>query len=259
MRKIKLIFIILIGLAFSFTALSNQLDPSSVYNSTKESVVELYVSGEGLISKEPFIYKASGVCIDKSGFIVTSGHFFWGEDRSDPLEIKKLQIEMSRENGRPIFLNLGDLDASFEPNPIISEHSDLAIIKVDGEELPSSLLGNLDQVEVLDQVMALGYPGDTYKPIATLGRIAGRGIYVQGEKMIMANLSVAHGMSGGPLVNMAGEVIGIIVAIPRMKLDCQSANGGEFNCKGEPTSRFAYAISINQAKALYKKMKSEKG
>lgn len=259
MRKIKLIFIILIGLVFSFTALANQLDPVSVYNLTKESVVEMYVSGTGLISEEPFIYRGSGVCIDKSGFIVTSGHFLWGEERSDPLEIKKLQIEMSKENGRPIYLNLEDLDASFKPNPRISEHSDLAIIKVDAGDLPCLSLGNSDKVKVLDQVMALGYPGGTYKPIATLGRIAGRGIYVQDEKMIMVNLSVAHGMSGGPLVNMAGEVIGIIVAIPQMKLDCQSANGGEFNCKGEPTSRFAYAIPINKAKALYKKMKSEKG
>lgn len=95
--------------------------------------------------------------------------------------------------------------------------SDLALLKVDARGLPAVHLGNSDQVDIGDEVYALGCPGGVCGT-ATMGRIANIGVSIRtdGERvlqnMLMVDITTDHGSSGGPLVNSRGEVVGITTA-----------------------------------------------
>jgi serine protease Do len=92
--------------------------------------------------------------------------------------------------------------------------SDLAIVKIDPIDLVSVPLGNSDDVEVGDWVLAVGAPEGlpqtvTSGIISAKGRVAGD----DGESFLQTDAAINPGNSGGPLVNMRGEVIGINTAI----------------------------------------------
>lgn len=95
--------------------------------------------------------------------------------------------------------------------------SDLALLKVDARSLPAVHLGNSDQMDIGDEVYALGCPGGVCGT-ATIGRIANVGVTIRtdGERvlqsMLMVDITTDHGSSGGPLVNTRGEVVGITTA-----------------------------------------------
>ena len=93
------------------------------------------------------------------------------------------------------------------------EH-DLAIIRVVGANLPIVPLANSDNVQLAEEVRAVGFPlsnvlGDSVK--ITRGTIAGV-VNTSGHKLFQVDASINPGNSGGPLVNEKGEVIGVASA-----------------------------------------------
>jgi len=93
--------------------------------------------------------------------------------------------------------------------------TDLAIIKIKPDRLIAAPLGDSDEMEPGDQVLAIGAPEGlpqtvTAGIISAKGRTTGHGGY---ENFIQTDAAINHGNSGGPLVNMRGEVIGINSAI----------------------------------------------
>ncbi len=94
--------------------------------------------------------------------------------------------------------------------------TDLAIVKVKPDRLIDAPLGNSDKMEVGDWVLAIGAPEGlpqtvTAGIISAKGRTTGRGESYQ--DLLQTDAAINHGNSGGPLVNMRGEVIGINSAI----------------------------------------------
>ena len=100
------------------------------------------------------------------------------------------------------------------------ELSDVAVIKVNNLGLPKLAIGNSDNLRVGEYVIAIGTPVDTeYAGSVTLGIISGlkrtvrvyesSGLLEKSMEMIQTDTSLNPGNSGGPLFNMAGEVIGI--------------------------------------------------
>jgi len=94
--------------------------------------------------------------------------------------------------------------------------TDLAIIKIDAERLIDIPLGDSDSVEVGDLVLAVGSPirlpqTVTFGMISAKGRMYGRPDKYQ--NYLQTDAAINHGNSGGPLVNMSGEIVGINVAI----------------------------------------------
>ena len=96
---------------------------------------------------------------------------------------------------------------------------DLAVLKINGDNLPAARLGNSAEVEVGDEVLAIGNAlglGDT--PTVTTGIVSAldRQLQLAGNRLtrlIQTDAAINPGNSGGPLVNANGEVIGVNTAI----------------------------------------------
>ncbi len=139
----------------------------------------------------------SGVIVDaENGYILTNHHVVDGAD----------QIQISLFNDDSLDAEIVGSDAA----------TDIAVIKVDPENLVDIPIGDSDLVEVGDFVIAIGNPfglGHTVTSgiVSALGRT---GISRNGyEDFIQTDASINPGNSGGALVNMRGELVGINSAI----------------------------------------------
>jgi serine protease Do len=120
-------------------------------------------------------------------------------------------------NPHRILVSLPD-GRDFEARYIASDHAfDLAVLKIDGEDLPVASLGDSDDILVGEWSIAIGNPFDL-GPTVSVGVIsaldrdfdnsATQGSYYY-DDMIQTDAAINPGNSGGPLVNALGEVIGI--------------------------------------------------
>ena len=94
--------------------------------------------------------------------------------------------------------------------------SDLAVLKVDADDLPSVKLGNSDELQVGEWVLAVGNPfGFEHTVTSGIVSALGRGRFGRDEygSFIQTDAAINPGNSGGPLVNLDGEVVGINTAI----------------------------------------------
>jgi hypothetical protein len=109
---------------------------------------------------------------------------------------------------------------------------DLAIIKIHGKTFRSLTLGNSDRVQIGEDVVAIGNPLGLELTVSN-GIVSGvRTVEKEGGKFLQVTAPISHGSSGGPLFNMAGEVIGIT---------SMYFEGGE---------NLNFAIPVNDAKLL---------
>lgn len=138
----------------------------------------------------------SGVIVDaEKGYVLTNWHVVRDADN----------IEVA----------LND-DRKFDAEWVRTDpQTDLAIIKIKPDRLIAAPLGDSGRMEAGDCVLAIGAPEGlprtvTSGIISAKGRTTGHGGY---ENFIQTDASINHGNSGGPLVNMRGEVIGINAAI----------------------------------------------
>jgi Trypsin-like peptidase domain len=109
---------------------------------------------------------------------------------------------------------------------------DVAIIKAHGENFRTLTLGNSDRVQVGEEVVAIGNPLSLESTVSNGIVSAIRRIEEEGGKFLQVTAPISPGSSGGPLFNMAGEVIGITAL---------KFKGGE---------NLNFAIPINDAKRL---------
>lgn len=151
----------------------------------------------------PRVGSGSGFVLRSDGYIVTNNHVIEGAERVTVVMQDRREFR-ARVVGR-------------DPN------TDVAVLKVDAENLPALELANSDAIGVGDWVVALGYPlhlGST----ATAGIVSAKGRNIgilrrdeeapaPLEHFIQTDAAINPGNSGGPLVNLEGEVIGINTAI----------------------------------------------
>lgn len=143
----------------------------------------------------------SGVLISPDGYILTNNHVV--EDAvSDG-------ITVTLEDKRIFDARIVGRDPS----------TDLAVIKIDGSKFPSTTIGNSDNIEVGEWVMAIGNPFRLQSTV-TAGIVSALGREVQIiedrlriESFIQTDAAINRGNSGGALVNTSGELIGINTAI----------------------------------------------
>jgi len=144
----------------------------------------------------------SGVIVSPDGYIVTNNHVV--------------------ENANKVTVTLSD-GRTFEATIVGADaQTDLAVVKIDASNVSylHFLSNSLEQLSVLDTVVAVGnalaLPGG---PTWTLGVVSNLGRSIQVETgvvlndLIQTDAAINSGNSGGPLVNMAGQVVGINVAI----------------------------------------------
>ena len=138
----------------------------------------------------------SGVIVRKDGYIITNNHVV--------------------ESGDEIQVTLSD-KRNFEAKIIGTDpKTDLALVKIDADDLPTLPWGNSQQLEVGEIVMAIGNPFGlsqtvTMGIVSAVGR-ANVGI-VDYEDFIQTDAAINPGNSGGALVNLKGELVGINTAI----------------------------------------------
>jgi S1-C subfamily serine protease len=109
---------------------------------------------------------------------------------------------------------------------------DLAIVKIHGKTFRTLTLGNSDQIQVGEEVVAIGNPLSLESTVSN-GIVSGmRTSKAQGGKFLQTTAPISPGSSGGPLFNMLGEVVGI---------NTMYLEGGE---------NLNFAIPINDAKRL---------
>jgi serine protease Do len=177
----------------------------------------------------------SGFVVDKDGYILTNRHVVEGAD----------QISVTLANGKSYEAKLVGKDA----------RTDVALIKIEPKEQLIVLpLGNSDQTDVAEWVMAIGNPfglwqdGTVGGPSVTVGVVSFKGrtipLGVRGTAvdMIQTDASINPGNSGGPLVNTRGEVIGINTMI--------ITNGPQ------QSSGVGFAVPINVAKEILPQLRS---
>lgn len=143
----------------------------------------------------------SGIIIREDGYIVTNAHVV--------------------EGAKGITVQLGD-GTSYEGRLVGSDSkTDLAVVKVDAENLPAATFGNSDQVKMGEKVLAIGNPQSMdFAGSVTQGIVSGlnRQITAGGQNgttvthytnLIQTDAAINPGNSGGALVNEYGQVIGI--------------------------------------------------
>ena len=138
----------------------------------------------------------SGVIVAAEGYVLTNHHVVDGAD----------DIEIVLPDGRQVPARIRGTDPE----------SDLAVLKVDVDQLPAVTFGNMDSLQVGDVVLAIGNPFG-FGSTVTLGIVSALGRNHLGinqfEDFIQTDAAINPGNSGGPLLDMAGEVIGINTAI----------------------------------------------
>jgi len=137
----------------------------------------------------------SGVIVTKDGYILTNNHVVDGTD----------EVKVSLQDGRKLTAKVVGTDPQ----------TDVAVLKVDGEDLPYVELADSDQIEVGDVVLAIGNPygiGQTVTSgiVSATGREA---IGLEYEDFIQTDAPINQGNSGGALVDAEGRLVGINTAI----------------------------------------------
>ena len=175
---------------------------TEVVEAVKPAVVSIVV---GTVSYNIFLQPvpeekaASGVIIDDRGYIVTNNHVVEGAE----------SITVTLPDGRTFDATLVGRD------PL----TDLAVIKIDGDNLPTATFGSSSELRVGQWVVAIGnalaLPGG---PTVTVGVVSALGRTIREESgvtlydVIQTDAAINPGNSGGPLVNLEGEVVGINTA-----------------------------------------------
>ena len=135
----------------------------------------------------------SGVIISKDGYIVTNNHVI---DKADIISVKL-------NDGREFKGRIIGTDPS----------TDLALVKIEGEDLPTIPVGDSDRLKVGEWVLAVGNPFNMTSTV-TAGIVSAKarslGVYNNGvESFIQTDAAINKGNSGGALVNARGELVGI--------------------------------------------------
>lgn len=162
--------------------------------------------------------QGSGFIIDAGGIILTNAHVVDGADK----------VTVLLKDGRSFEGKVQGAD----------EVTDLAVVKINGKDLPIAPLGDSGQVQVGDWAIAVGNPLGldntvTLGIVSTLHRSSALvGMTDKRLDFIQTDAAINPGNSGGPLLNGQGEVIGINTAI---RADAMG---------------IGFAIPINQAKAI---------
>lgn len=214
------------------TLVLNSTDVETAITQSVQKVGPAVVTIVGTISGQNTFFgsstdqkvSGSGVFISELGYILTNNHVVEGT--------KEVSIILS--------------DGT-EQNAVLvgtDPYSDIAILKTDGSVPAVAALGNSDLLQPGESVIAIGSPLGDFKNTVTVGVISatgrsietGRGYQIEG--LIQTDAAINQGNSGGPLVNLAGEVVGINNMIVRGSGSGAVAEG------------LGFAIPVNTAQAI---------
>ncbi len=171
---------------------TDEMTEAEVYEEVNKSIVGIVVyNTSGKASQ------ASGIVFSKDGYIVTNDHIY--------SEVPAAEFKIYTYDGK-------EYDAEYVAGDTVS---DLAVLKVKEAELTPAVFGNSDELFYGEHVVAVGRPNDaTDASSITRGIISAVNRRVQttsnySSRLIQTDSAINPGSSGGALVNMYGQVIGV--------------------------------------------------
>lgn len=162
-----------------------------VAKAVRPSVVEIAAYGE---DESYSIGTGSGIILTEDGYIITNAHVI----------AEGQYFEVLAANGTTYVADVVGKDAK----------TDLAVLKIDGNGMPAAVMGDSDEVELGEAVVAIGNPAGLTGTV-TNGIISGLNRMIRADatgfdmNCLQTNAAISPGNSGGALVNMYGQVIGI--------------------------------------------------
>jgi len=227
------------ALSASFAEVSKRVEPAVVNIDTKgkipiditlkdekpdaanpESLTELY---RRMIPRRANSAVGSGFIVDKAGFILTNFHVID--------DVSRITVKLS--SGEEYAAKIIGYD----------RETDLAVLKIEtGRDLPFIKLGDSDQARIGDWVLAIGSPFGLAQTVTAgiVSQTKRETPYSQFQKFIQTDAAINRGNSGGPLVNMNGEVIGVNSQIATLT--------GDYNGIG-------FALPSNEAANVYRQIR----
>jgi 2-alkenal reductase len=166
----------------------------------------------------------SGFILTSDGYIITNNHVVDGAEK----------ISVIFQNGEESEVQLIGTD----------QYSDIAVLKASGEMPATATLGDSDLLRPGESVIAIGSPLGDFKNTVTTGVISATGRSIDTgngysmEGLLQTDAAINNGNSGGPLVNLAGEVIGVNTLIVRN------------NSSGTTVEGLGFAIPSSSFKAI---------
>lgn len=194
-------------LSRSFAEITRKVEPAVVSIDTKGKVVQATAQGSQAtpndadildflkrqMSPRPVRAVGSGFIVDKSGYIMTNAHVVD--------EASRIMVKL--DSGEEFLATVVGTD----------QETDLAVLKIDARrELPFVKFADSDKAEVGDWVLALGSPFGLAKSVTAgiISQTRRETPYASAfQKFIQTDAAINRGNSGGPLVNMDGEVVGV--------------------------------------------------
>lgn len=192
------------------------------------AVWEATVNYEGVERKVYSGGHGSGFFVSADGFIATNAHvvrdIYGGEAAARrsfelrtgglPLTSLKKKAEVVLPDGTTLPYEVKAYGAP------VGEGKDVAIIKVNTKNAPNLVIGDSDKMALQDPVIALGYPGaadlqglfdqkSQLEASITDGAVSAIKHTSDGEPVLQVTTPITHGNSGGPAINLRGEVIGL--------------------------------------------------
>ena len=199
-----------------------EMSDAEIYAANVNSVVSINVTGTSGYNffGQPVQSASSG-----SGFVLTSDGYI----------VTNYHVVKDAQTVKVTMYNGDEYDAQYVGG---DEDYDIAVIKIEATGLPAVTLGNSEELNVGDHVLAIGNPlGDlTFSMSGGMVSSVNRTINVDGTpfNMIQTDASISPGNSGGPLLNSYGEVVGIV-----------SAKYSSYGTSGESVEGLGFAIPIN--------------
>jgi serine protease Do len=206
----------------SFAQVVSRVNPAVVY----VGVVENGRSAEDGIDGTPALDhphrgEGTGFIIDPEGLILTNHHLVTSGGR--------IRVRLADRRELPARLIGSDAD------------TDLALIKVEAQGLPVVRLGDSDRLRVGDWVCAIGNPFE-FDHTVTVGVVSSKGrklFNASFDAYIQTDAAINPGNSGGPLVDAAGEVVGINAAV------------------SDEAEGIGFAVPINLARSILVALRTE--
>ncbi len=174
----------------SITPAGEELSLQELYRRCSKSIVAI----SGYINGKSGYNWGTGIILSEDGLVLTNTHVIADCDRAT--------------------VTLGD-DSVWEAKLVGADSvSDIAVLKIEAKDLTPAVFGDSAALEVGDSVAAIGNPlGEDFRLTLTRGIISAieRGVSYKGHSMnlLQTDTAINEGNSGGPLLNMYGQVIGI--------------------------------------------------
>lgn len=168
----------------------------------------------------------SGYIVSKDGYIITNNHVVDGT--------QGLSVVFQNGDKAPAKLIGAD------------QFADVAVIKVNVAVPAVAELGNSDTLKAGESVIAIGSPLGDFKNTVTVGVVSATGRTIETEQgyqmedLIQTDAAINHGNSGGPLINLAGQVIGMNTLVIR----------STSNTSSDQAEGLGFAVSANTVKAI---------